>query len=104
DKLEDIVRKVYEKNKMLEFNDRLIQNVDLIYFEPAEAGPLNFRTHFMAPVKRFMGLRVDTFRFNILLVFSMIIVLYVTLYTELLKRIIMSFETSGRKKRNLNRN
>jgi len=51
-----------------------------------------------------MGLRVDTFRFNILLVFSMIIVLYVTLYTELLKRIIMSFETSGRKKRNLNRN
>ncbi|MBK7731769.1 MAG: ATP-binding cassette domain-containing protein [Bacteroidales bacterium] len=104
DKLEDIVRKVYEKNKMLEFNDRLIQNVDLIYFEPAEAGPLNFRTHFMAPVKRFMGLRVDTFRFNILLVFSMIIVLYATLYTELLKRIIMSFETSGRKKRNLNRN
>ena len=103
DKLEDIVRKVYEKNKMLEFNDRLIQNVDLIYLEPAEAGPLNFRTHFMAPVKRFMGLRVDTFRFNILLVLSTVIVLYVMLYTELLKRIIMSFKTSRRKKRNLNR-
>ena len=103
DKLEDIVRKVYEKNKMLEFNDRLIQNVDLIYLEPAETGPLNFRTHFMAPVKRFMGLRVDTFRFNILLVVSMVIVLYVMLYTELLKRIIMSLGTSRRKKRNLNR-
>ena len=38
DKLEDIVRKVYEKNKMLEYRDRLIQNADLIYLEPAAAG------------------------------------------------------------------
>ncbi len=103
DKLEDIVRKVYEKNKMLEFKDRLIQNVDLIYLEPAAAGPFNFRTHFMAPVKRFMGLRIDTFRFNILLVLSSVIVLYIMLYTELLKRIVLFFESSGRKKRNLNR-
>ncbi len=103
DKLEDIVRKVYEKNKMLEFNDRLIQNVDLIYFEPAETGLLNFRTHFMAPVKRFMGLRIDTFRFNILLVLSTVIILYVMLYTDILKRIIISFEASERKKRNRNR-
>ena len=35
DKLEEIVRKIYEKNKMLEYKDRLIQNVDLIYLEPA---------------------------------------------------------------------
>jgi hypothetical protein len=53
DKLEDIVRKVYEKNKMLEYRDRLIQNADLIYLEPAEAGSAGFRTHFMAPVKSF---------------------------------------------------
>lgn len=88
---------------MLEFKDRLIQNVDLIYLEPAAAGPFNFRTHFMAPVKRFMGLRIDTFRFNILLVLSSVIVLYIMLYTELLKRIVLFFESSGRKKRNLNR-
>ena len=76
DKLEDIMRKVYEKNKMLEFNDRLVQNADLIYLEPDPSGPLDFRTHFMAPVKRFMGLTVDTFRFNIYLVLISIIVLY----------------------------
>ena len=103
DKLEDIVRKVYEKNKMLEFRNRLIQNVDLIYLEPAAAGPLDFRTHFMAPVKRFMGLRIDSFRFNILLVLSSVIILYIMLYTEVLKRIIMFFETPGRKKRKANR-
>jgi hypothetical protein len=93
DKLEDIMRKVYEKNKMLEYRDRLVQNVDLIYLEPAAAGPLSFRTHFMAPVKRFMGLTVDTFRFNIFLVFASIIVLYIMLYTEALRRIISYFES-----------
>lgn len=104
DKLEDIVRKVYEKNKMLEFRERIVQNVDLIYLEPATAGPLDFRTHFMAPVKRFLGLRVDTFRFNILLVLSLVIVLYIMLYTELLRRMIMFFESPGRKKRTVSRN
>ncbi|NLE35650.1 MAG: ABC transporter permease, partial [Bacteroidales bacterium] len=100
DKLEDIVRKVYEKNKMLEFRDRLIQNADLIYLEPVSSGSLGFRTHFMAPVKRFMGYRADTFRFNIFLVLSSIIVLYILLHTEALRRIILFFgETGFRKKR-----
>jgi hypothetical protein len=84
---------------MLEFRDRLIQNADLIYLEPASSGSLGFRTHFMAPVKRFMGYRVDTFRFNILLVLSSIIVLYILLHTEALRRIILFFgETGFRKK------
>jgi len=103
DKLEDIVRKVYEKNKMFEFRDRLIQNADLIYLEPATSGALGFRTWFMAPVKRFMGLRVDTFRFNLILVLSSFIVLYILLYTEALRRLVMSFERTGLgKKRRVN--
>ncbi len=95
DKLEDIVRKVYEKNKMLEFRDRLIQNADLIYLEPATTGAPGFRTWFMAPVKRFMGVRVDTYRFNIILVLSSVIVMYILLYTEALRRLVMSFERTG---------
>lgn len=92
DKLEDIMRKVYEKNKMLEYRERLVQNVDLIYLEPAASGPLSFRTHFMAPVKRFMGYRIDTYRFNIFLVLSSLIILYIMLYTEALRRIISRIE------------
>jgi hypothetical protein len=91
DKLEEIVRKVYEKNKILEYKNRLIQNVDLIYLEPAPQNPLQFRTHFMAPVKKFLGLKVDTFTFNIVLVFLFAIVLYVLLYYEVLRRIISFF-------------
>ncbi len=92
DKLEDIVRKVYEKNKMLVFRERIIQNADLIYLEPAPAGMLSFRTHFMAPVKRFLGLKVDTFRFNILLLFASLIVLYILLYAEVLKKVVLFFD------------
>lgn len=92
DKLEDIMRKVYEKNKMLEFRERLVQNVDLIYLEPSPSGPLGFRTHFMAPVKRFMGLTIDTYRFNITLVLSSLIILYIMLYTETLRRVISRIE------------
>ena len=101
DKLEDIVRKVYEKNKMLEYRDRLIQNADLIYLEPAAAGSGGFRTHFMAPVKSFAGRSIDTYRFNILLVLSSVIVLYLLLYAGALRRFILFFENTaiGRKRK-----
>ena len=98
DKLEDIVRKVYEKNKMLKYRDHLIQNADLIYLDPVASGPLDFRTHFMAPVKSFAGRKIDTFRFNILLVLSSVIVLFIFLQTEALRRIIELFKPSGFKK------
>ena len=91
DKLEEIVRKVYEKNKILEYKGRFIQNVDLIYLEPQHGGKLSFRTHFMAPVKSFFGYKTDTFIFNILLVLFSTIILYILLYFEVLKRIISYF-------------
>jgi ABC transport system ATP-binding/permease protein len=93
DKLEEIMRKIYEKNKMLEYKDKLIQNIDLIYLEPSSKGPLQFRTHFMAPVKKVVGLTVDTYTFNIVLVFLFTLVLYVLLYYEVLGRIISFFES-----------
>lgn len=92
DKLEDIVRKVYEKNKILEYKDRLIQNVDLIYLEPEPGGLFSFRTHFMAPVKTFFGKKIDTFTFNIFLVLAVSLVLYILLYYDILKRTISFFE------------
>jgi ABC-type multidrug transport system ATPase subunit len=99
DKLEDIVRKVYERNKMLEFRHRIVQNADLIYLEPVPSGPLSIRTHFMAPVKNFLGLTIDTFTFNTMLVLFSVIVLYILLYFEVLRRIIRYFENLRFQKR-----
>jgi hypothetical protein len=99
DMLEEIVRKVYEKNKILEFKNRLIQNVDLIYLEPEPAGPLRFRTHFMAPVKKFLGITAGTFTFNIILVLLSTVILYFLLYFEVLRRIIAFLEGLRRQKK-----
>ncbi|MCI0523352.1 MAG: ATP-binding cassette domain-containing protein [Bacteroidales bacterium] len=93
DKLEEIVRKVYEKNKILEYKGKLIQNVDLIYLEPHYSGKLSFRAHFMAPVKNFLGHQPDTFTFNVLLVLFSTLFLYVMLYFDVLKRTISFFGT-----------
>jgi hypothetical protein len=99
DKLEDIVRKVYERNKMLEFRHRIVQNADLIYLEPVPSGPLSIRTHFMAPVKNFLGFTIDTFTFNTMLVLFSVILLYILLYFEVLRRIIRYFENLRFQKR-----
>jgi ABC-type multidrug transport system ATPase subunit len=92
DRLEEIVRKVYEKKKVLEYKTRLIQNVDLIYLDPEPSGPLNFRTHFMAPVKKFLGITADTFTFNIILLLLSTAFLYILLYFEILRKLISFLE------------
>ncbi len=82
----DIVRKVFEKNKILRDGDRLIQNVDPIYQLPESEGVFSFRTHFFAPKKYFMGHYYETIWFNIAMVWLFTIVLYIILYFDLLRK------------------
>jgi ABC transport system ATP-binding/permease protein len=92
DKLEEIVRKVYEPNKILEYRGMLIQNIDPIYQEPYPDKSLEFRCHFFSPVKKIAGYTIDTFTFNISLVLFSIVILYLLLYYETLSKIIKSLE------------
>ncbi|MBU0765279.1 MAG: ATP-binding cassette domain-containing protein [Bacteroidetes bacterium] len=82
----DIVKKVYEKNKILIYKDRLIQQVDPVYQDPDRSVYLSIRSHFFAPKKHFMGYLFETYWFNMLIVWLMTIILYFTLYFDLLKR------------------
>jgi ABC-type multidrug transport system ATPase subunit len=45
----DQVKKVFEKNKIIQYKDELIQHIDPIYHDPEVEGYLNFRAHFFAP-------------------------------------------------------
>ncbi len=94
EKLEEIVTKYYEreKNKLLEYNNTLVQNYHPIYLDPEKRGPLDFRTHFFAPSKYFLGTKVDTFYFNISLVLFSTVILFIILYYELLRRTVDFFE------------
>ncbi len=84
----DIVKKVYETNKILEFRNELIQHTDPVYQDPVVKGKLDFRAHLFSPKKQFWGKYFDTFRFNIVFVWILTIICYITLYYESFKKLI----------------
>jgi hypothetical protein len=98
-KLEEIVTKYYERKKILLYRNALVQNTDPIYLDPSRKGILGFRTHFYAPSKYFLGLKIDTFTFNIGLVLLSTIILYMALYYEILARVVMYIEKFRFRKR-----
>jgi ABC-type multidrug transport system ATPase subunit len=83
-KLEEIVTKYYEPDKILRYKNSFIQNTHPVYLDPEKKGFLSFRTHFFAPSKNVFGVRVDTFVFNISIIFAGIMFLYIILYYDLI--------------------
>jgi hypothetical protein len=60
----------------------------LIFQKPMKPNnPINYRTHMYAPSKYLFGLNIDTFWFNIGVIWSMTIILYITLYFDVFERI-----------------
>jgi hypothetical protein len=84
----DQVRKVFEKTRILEYNGRLIRQKDPVFVDPQIRGYLSFRSHFYAPRKYFLGRYWDTYWFNMCVIWSMIVALYIILYFDVLKRIL----------------
>jgi ABC-type multidrug transport system ATPase subunit/uncharacterized tellurite resistance protein B-like protein len=76
----DYVKKVMEKNKIIEYKDKLIQHVDPVFNDPEPRNILDFRTHFYAPRKYFLGTYFSTYWFNLSAIFVMTLILYITLY------------------------
>ena len=89
--LGEIVRKSFEKNKILEFNHELVQQIDPIYKDPTTTGLMNVRTHFFAPRKYFAGTFFDTYWFNICLIWLYSALLYIALYFDWLKKLMNFF-------------
>lgn len=84
----DIVRKVYEKNKILRDGNRFVQTVEPIYQIPEPKHVFDFRTHFFAPKKHFLGIYFETLWFNITIIWLFTIILYGVLYYDLLLRLL----------------
>lgn len=94
----DIVRKVFEKNKILEYDHQLVQHYDPIYQDPFIKNALTFRTHFYSPVKPFLGKVFDTYSYNMVIIWFLTIFLYIALYYEWLLKLI-NFSDRFRKKK-----
>ncbi|SDC82383.1 ATP-binding cassette domain-containing protein [Williamwhitmania taraxaci] len=99
----DLVLKIFEKNKILQFGDELVQQYEPIFRDPERSSFFGFRSHFLAPRKYFMGTYWDTFWFNMSMIWFMTLTLYVTLYFELLKKLIEGLSEINLKKLRLSR-
>ncbi len=84
----DIVKKIYETNKILEYKGTLVQNIDPIYEDPVAMNPLNIRAHFLAPRKPVLGHYVDTYWYNITAIWLLTILFYILLYYDGLKHLL----------------
>ncbi|MEM7109394.1 MAG: ATP-binding cassette domain-containing protein [Bacteroidota bacterium] len=89
--LADLVQNVTETDRIIEFKGELIQQYNPIFNDPDPKHILDYRTHFFAPQKHFAGSYFGTFGFNIIVIWLMTILLYVTLYFELLGKGLEAF-------------
>jgi hypothetical protein len=88
-KLSDIVLNRDEVDKIIEMDNRLIRLDKPGYMEPtSHVG----RAHFYAPFKKIGNIRIDTMWFNLIFIWFTSLILYLTLYFDLLRKVITYFE------------
>jgi ABC-type multidrug transport system ATPase subunit len=90
--LADLVKNISEKERIIEYQGKLYQQINPVFVDPRPSGPLDYRAHFFAPMKNLFGGMVTTYLFNNLVVWLMTVVLYLTLFFELLRKLVISFE------------
>jgi ABC transport system ATP-binding/permease protein len=77
------------QNRIVEWDGALIQKVYPIYAEDHHPrNRFDFSANFYVPTKYFLGNTYDTFYFNIAIIWTMCVFLYVALYFELLKKMV----------------
>jgi ABC transport system ATP-binding/permease protein len=91
--LADLVRNVKTENRVLEHDGLLIQQINPVFQYPDTDPIWNYRTAFFLPEKNFMGMSVNTFTFNLVVIWLMSFAFYLTLYFEVLRRLVDSFES-----------
>ncbi len=91
--INQLVKSLNEKTRIIQVNNELVRKIYPIYFDPERpTNRFNFRTHFYAPTKYFGGFYMDTFYFNLLVIWSMTLFLVIALYFDLLRKIVIKAE------------
>jgi len=88
--LANIVKNNLSTIKIYKPDKKLVQKADPIFMKP---GSKYGRAHFYAPYKQLGNLKVDTLPFNMAAIWIMAILLFVTLYLNVLKRFLVFLES-----------
>jgi ABC transport system ATP-binding/permease protein len=84
----ELVRNTMEQNRIIETDGKLIQKIYPVYKSPDPDHMVDFDAQFYMPAKHFLNRNIDTFYFNLGVIWSMTLVLALALYWEVLRRII----------------
>jgi ABC transport system ATP-binding/permease protein len=76
--------------RCLEKDGMLIQRIDQVYLDPSIRN--DGRAHFFAPHKRLLGTYFSTFAFNIAVIWGMSLLLAISLYFDLLRKLLEIFD------------
>jgi ABC transport system ATP-binding/permease protein len=93
----EIVKNQAETKRIMEDEGRLVQKIFPIYMRPEPAHILDFRAQFYTPEKHLFGYYFDTLYFNLGMIFFMSLLLILTLYFDLLRRLLNWFEHLSRR-------
>jgi ABC-type multidrug transport system ATPase subunit/uncharacterized tellurite resistance protein B-like protein len=88
DQVTSIVFDNKEKTRILEQDGKLIQQIYPIFADPQPENFFDFRTLFYLPKKHFAGNYYETLHFNTVIMWVMTIFLVITLYYDVLRKII----------------
>lgn len=84
----ELVKNMAETNRIIEKDGRLVQKFYPVYKDPDPDHMVDFDAQFYMPAKHFLNQNIDTFFFNIGVIWSMTLVLALTLYYEILRKIV----------------
>jgi len=88
--LQDLVTNRNTPYRILDLDGAYVQKIDPIYLDPVDSDM--GRAHFFAPRKKFFGKYYDTYNVNICVIWGMSLILAITLYFDLLKKLINGLE------------
>jgi ABC-type multidrug transport system ATPase subunit len=88
-RLTEIVRNEGETQNYFEKPDRIIQKFEPIFTPPRVR---NGRAHFYAPFKKVGNLEIDTFWFNLGVIWILSVLLYLALYFNILRNLVSGLE------------
>lgn len=80
--LSDLVRNKNGKEKIAVYKDHLVHKTEAVYFPPSAEHVLDYRAHFYAPKKLFLGVKFNTYIFNISVIWFFSMLLYIVLYFD----------------------
>jgi ABC-type multidrug transport system ATPase subunit len=91
----DAVENLSSPDRIIEYDGELVQKIYPIYADGRRPRhELDFAANFYEPAKHFAGRRINTLQFNLAVIWSMTAVLLVTLYLDVLKRVVKRLEGS----------